>query len=118
MKQGMFVTLLCVLWAVPTSAQTHPCDTPPVPNPNLTSPVKATFCHSGKESDGTTPIASWRVFIDSSPQPVVNNPLTPILQNAVLTLILTLGSYFYSVRGSQSMCNSLVLCPVREAVGR
>ncbi len=72
------LTVLFVLCAATASAQTHPCDIVPVQNPNLTSPIKTTFCHSGKESDNITPIMTWRVYLDAIPAPVVSGPLTPI----------------------------------------
>ena len=66
MRYGFgLVAVVCVLWAAPVAAQTHPCDVAVPVNPNLTSPVKTGFCHSGKDTDGnSTIITAFEVSID------------------------------------------------------
>lgn len=81
MKLGIVLAVMIVLMAVPTFAQTHPCDVPPVQNPNLTSPVKVTFCHPFNKDTGGNPITvtAFNVYLDSTAAPpVFVGPMTPI----------------------------------------
>ncbi len=105
-----YLAVVFVLFAVNVSAQTHPCDVIPVQNPNLTSPVKVGFCHTGKESDGTTPIAAYQVLLDSLPAPVFSGALTPIgsanlaglFYYETPTFVVTKGSHEAFVTGVNS----------------
>lgn len=72
-----FIVGILLLWPSSARAQTHPCDVVPPSNPQLTSPVKGGFCHSGKDVDGnTTTITAFKFFIDG--QVVFQGALTPI----------------------------------------
>jgi len=49
------------------SVQTHPCDVVPPQNPILTNPVRAGFCHAGRNADGSPVVLlGFRVYIDGN----------------------------------------------------
>lgn len=61
----------------PVLAQTHPCDLTITPNPQLTSPVRAGFCHDGRDAEGnSTTITAFRVRFNGAV--VFDGPLAAI----------------------------------------
>jgi len=49
------------------SVQVHPCDVVPPQNPILTNPVRAGFCHAGRNADGSPAVLlGFRVYIDGN----------------------------------------------------
>ncbi len=111
------LALSFVLVASAASAQTHPCDIPVVQNPNLTSPVKATFCHTGKESDGTTPIASWQAILDGTAT-VFKGPLSPIGVANAAGLFYFETSTFQIIKGTHAVIVVGLDTTGTEVIGR
>lgn len=67
MKRSIFA-LLALLLASVASAQTHPCDLPPTPNPTTkNSTVTVGFCHDQKDANGATDaITAFKIYLDGN----------------------------------------------------